>query len=468
MGNDDPSAKIEFHSNGFSIDTITKSGMEAGRVMTSISDSSGNLLFYTNGIWINNAQHQVMQNGDSLNPGQIANDFRIGGYPSSSSMIILPNPVQTNLYYLFHHSITYASDIAGFGEHLYYTLIDMNANNGLGSVIQKNQILLSDSLCKGQVHAVKHANGRDWWLIYSKAQSNGYYTLLVSDSITLAHEQYIGIPQLSGGAEWTGQCVFSPQGDRYVRYDYLNDLDIFDFDRCSGLLSNPIHIPIQDDSNNNRAPGGTAISPSGQYLYLSSWKKLYQFDLSATNIASTMDTIATVDTSYYYLFPANKAHFCYSQLAPDNKIYIVAPNTSSIHIIDDPDRGGTACNVQQNIIDIGYVNGFFTPNHPHYRTPPLAGSPCDTLVMSTAPRVATTSYDITLFPNPTSDLLHLQAKQPIQQLLVYDALGRVILQQDHLQQQELDLDTHTLAVGTYFISIWVEGQLIRESFQIMR
>ena len=34
-----------------------------------ISDSAGNLLFYTNGCWIANATGDTMMNGDSLNPG---------------------------------------------------------------------------------------------------------------------------------------------------------------------------------------------------------------------------------------------------------------------------------------------------------------------------------------------------------------------------------------------------------------
>jgi hypothetical protein len=40
----------------------------------SICDSMGNLLFYTNGISIANAIHEIMENGDGINPGEYADD----------------------------------------------------------------------------------------------------------------------------------------------------------------------------------------------------------------------------------------------------------------------------------------------------------------------------------------------------------------------------------------------------------
>ena len=36
-----------------------------------ISDSSGNLLFYTDGCRVIGADHQLLQNGDGLNPGEV-------------------------------------------------------------------------------------------------------------------------------------------------------------------------------------------------------------------------------------------------------------------------------------------------------------------------------------------------------------------------------------------------------------
>ena len=41
-----------------------------------------------------------------------------------------------------------------------------------------------------------------------------------------------------------GQVCFSPDGHRFAYYwPGPRGLEIFDFDRCTGLFSNPIHIP---------------------------------------------------------------------------------------------------------------------------------------------------------------------------------------------------------------------------------
>ena len=62
------------------------------------------------------------------------------------------------------------------------------------------------------------------------------------------------------------------------------DLDIFDFDRCTGLFSDPVNITI-DDSN---SLGGLAFSPNSRFLYVSSVLDVYQYDTEASDIASSM------------------------------------------------------------------------------------------------------------------------------------------------------------------------------------
>ncbi|BDS10713.1 T9SS type A sorting domain-containing protein [Aureispira anguillae] len=467
VGNSDPSTQIEFNATSFTIDTINKGGMEAFRAMTSICDSLGNLLFYTNGISVHNHQYQLMQNGDTLNPGPISDSWYNTGYPTCNNVIILPHPVQVNKYYIFHQSITYPSQIAGFAEHLYYSLVDMNANNGLGKVEVKNQILVSDSLSMGQVHTVKHANGRDWWLIQGKGKSIGFYTFLIHENqITLEYEQYIGdTSRQGGGAEWTGKAVFSPQGDKYVRCDYLNDLDIYDFDRCTGLLSNNVHIAIQDSADINQSRTAVSISPSGQYLYMASFLNLYQFDLWASNIASSKDTVARVD-NFYQFFPNNRTLFNCLELAPDGKIYGVAPNTTYMHVIEYPDSVGAACSVLQHHINTNFINGFFMPNHPHYKNPALSGSACDTITNTKTVEII--EKEVQIYPNPTSNLVYIEAVQEIEQLSIHDALGREVYWYHQPRQQGITLDTQQWENGIYYLSIWLDGKIIQEKIQVLR
>ncbi len=57
----------------------------------------------------------------------------------------------------------------------------MNLNGGLGGVPlgQKNQIAINDTLMPGMA-ACKHANGRDWWIIAFKDNSDIVYKFLLS------------------------------------------------------------------------------------------------------------------------------------------------------------------------------------------------------------------------------------------------------------------------------------------------
>jgi hypothetical protein len=58
----------------------------------SISDNDGNLLFYTNGCDVKDRQHNIMPNGDGLNPGIIHDDFCPDAGYTSDGIIILPQP----------------------------------------------------------------------------------------------------------------------------------------------------------------------------------------------------------------------------------------------------------------------------------------------------------------------------------------------------------------------------------------
>ena len=41
----------------------------------------------------------------------------------------------------------------------------MDKNGGKGKVIYKNKVVYQDTLMWGYLHAIKHANGKDWWIV---------------------------------------------------------------------------------------------------------------------------------------------------------------------------------------------------------------------------------------------------------------------------------------------------------------
>jgi len=361
--------------------------MNLQRTNASICDTAGNLLFYTNGIFIANAIHEQMENGGGLNPGQFTNEFADNGLPTEQGALFLPYPEADSLYILLHLARDWSGIISPntYVRRFYYSLIDHRLDNSRGGVVDKNHLLIADTLNLGKLCAVKHANGRDWWSIIQERNTNLFYRILINpNGIHFEEPQIIGDSIRSGA----GQVVFSPDGTKFVQFTTVNYtlgqfVYIYDFDRCTGLLENPRYLMYNDSA----VAAGAAISPNSRYLYLSSFRSIYQYDLWADDIAATKDTVAVYDG---FMSPFATA-FYLAQLAPNGKIYINAPNGVDVmHVINNPDLPGDSCDVCQHCVELPTYNAFSMPNFPNYRLGALEGSPCDTLRQ---PPTAAWSYD---------------------------------------------------------------------------
>ncbi|MFT4759456.1 MAG: hypothetical protein ACI9LN_001420 [Saprospiraceae bacterium] len=367
---------IDFNGNTPSIYQEDRE-MNINATFSSFSDSTGNIFAYTDGTYIANAVDELMENGDSINPGPIAYELTGGGYTLPQSAFYLLAPNHPNLVYLFHLKIDYHQTLGLQISTLYYTLIDREANNGLGKVVVKNQELLNDEFL-GTLSAVKHANGRDWWIICSENLKNKYFTLLLTpDDIVPVFNQEM-LPEID---EWTnGTIVISPDGTKLIRYEVplLDRVYIYDFDRCTGELSDNISFSVP----NLTSGSGTSISPNSQYLYITSREHIYQFDLWADDIEASKEVVAIYDG---YQSPIASTFFL-SQLGPDGRIYANCTNGENVlHAIQYPNKAGEACEVRQHSVQLPTYNAFTMPHFPNYRLGALDGSPCDTLGIDNDP-----------------------------------------------------------------------------------
>jgi hypothetical protein len=206
----------------------------------SISNKDGDLLFYSNGCDVKNANHEIMPNGSPLNPGEShENSCPDGGYATVGGIIALPMPNDDNKYYLFHQAFAYYNESPFVRvNRLYYSIVDMALNNGLGDVTIKNQAILSNIQHMG-LQAVRHANNQDWWVFALKRYSNEYYRILLTeDGIAEVDSQAIGeLMGVPGG----GQMAFSPDGTKFANYDFTDQLTLFDL--------NPLKITRQCNQN---------------------------------------------------------------------------------------------------------------------------------------------------------------------------------------------------------------------------
>ncbi|HMX41136.1 MAG TPA: hypothetical protein PKD78_12435, partial [Saprospiraceae bacterium] len=336
------------------------------------SDSSGQLKFYTNGISIRNATHNLMQNGDTINPGFLWELQQNTAYPQGPFAHVLPAPGRKNHYYLFHMASQITTAL--ISSPYYWTLIDMNANNGLGRVVKKNQMLIPDGDLVAPV-AVKHGNGRDWWVITGLLGTPKIFTFLVNPDGVHGPFEY-EMPFDFPGDEYQSVNAMSPDGNTYIRCDGYNGLNIFDFDRCTGQLHNLRWLPFADP---NLFVFATVFAPDSKTLYLSSWKSVMSLDLSAPDVAATLDTLAYFDGQPSPQEPFTTG-FWNPCLAPDGKIYYATTNsTLAMHLIHDPGQPGQAADVQQHGLALTSYNNGTMCLFPNYRLGEWEGSPCDTV-----------------------------------------------------------------------------------------
>ena len=456
MGNYQPNLNSGIDFNSGSPDTFSVlRNLDFYLLNASICDTTGMLLFYTNGQYVANRIHDTLLNSVNFNPGYLTNYYSPYGMGLPQGAFVIPRPDHYGQYYLFHESgelVSVSGRVASQPVKLSCSLIDMSLDGGLGGIdpLFKNKTVIADTLIYGRVSGVKHANGRDWWVVVHRSDSDLYHSLLVTpDSIYGPYSQNIGRPHHF--EQFTQQCTFSPSGEKYVMelsvdtVTLHNVIELLDFDRCTGIFTNPRQIDVPDTSL--LAPG-CSFSPNSRFLYVSNQLNIYQYDTWDSNINSSVITVAQWDS---FMSPL-KTKFYSHQLAPDNKIYIsTSEGTNVLHYINNPDLHGTACDVIQNSFFLPSYNNFCMPNAPNYVLGPVIGSLCDTLYNSIVESLLIDNT-IVAFPNPASDQITFQFTSigVDQELQILDIIGRVLISEsvpNYTLSTKIDLTK--LSPGSY-------------------
>jgi hypothetical protein len=452
--------KLTFPSNFALLDTHSRP-MWFVYTNAAISNDSGSLLFYTNGVYIANALDDTMLNGSGLNPSFYTMQFYNTGLRLPQAALILPFPGSINLHHLFHMT----EDIPApyfKPKYLYNSVVDMNGDNGLGAVLVKNDILITDTLYPSCLTACRHANGRDWWLLVARWGANiGYYTMLITpDTIKQTNYQTFPFDGLQGG-----QACFSPDGSKYI-ISYWWGVAFFDFDRCSGSLSYIASKVFADSA----FCLGASISPNSRYAYITHGGfELLQYDLQAGNIVASEQLVATYDG---FQAPAGwNTNFWMHQIAPDGKIYVNTTSTTmALHTIELPDNPGIACNVQQHSLLLPHFNATL-PNFPNYNLGRLQGSPCDTLQWAGVDEQQH-DFRFRIYPNPlTSNSLHIGYLLPQNKsgvFSIYDVTGKVVFKFNLPQwSNEQQLTLPKLANGVYSATIISNSKRVSKIIALM-
>lgn len=453
---------ISFGEQFLDVSSIQKEMDLEGSVAV-MSNSNGELLFYSNGCYIANRNHELMINGDSIGQGFLESSFcQTGGNPLTQGIIALPAPEDTSKYFLFYTDFSTAYD--NTGEYfplaplkLYYSLIDMNEDNGKGAVISKNQLVIADTLARSMIQAYRHDNGQDWWIVYPKSHSNCYHTILLSaEGIDTTFLQCVGT--YWGDRDAQGQATFSPNGSFYSRANYFYGINLFHFDNSTGLFSEPLNIPFQQDTFYF---SGTVFSPNSRFLYITAYSKILQFDVTADDIAASKLVIAELDTPNNINFPTR---FNQANLGSDGRIYIAGTTTHTyLHIIHSPNCEGIDADIEQYALEMPAYNSYSMPNIPHYDLSPEQDS-CITVSTNSFPKEQNQKL-LTIFPNPTSGSLHIKSEDTFD-INITDLRGKSFFYMKEINQ-ELELDISYLPKGTYLLKIrWTDKVLTEKIIKI--
>ena len=307
-------AGVDFNSG--SPVALLDGAMNTGEGCASISDSSGNLLFYTDGSTIYNRLHAVMPNGTGL----------FGNSSSTQSAIIVQVIGSTTEYYVF------TATHFGGSQGINYSIVDMTLDGGDGDVTTKNQPVIGGVRTE-KIAIAKHANGTDLWLL----------------TTTDTPDQYLAFPITAGGVSTTpvvspialprdprvGYLRVSPDNSKVAATLFFASLvELLDFDDATGTLT----LVEQWALPNN--PYGLEFSPSSALLYVGTQgvSGLVQYDLSASSVSSSSTQLAP-------------GAFQALALGPDGKIYI-SVISSSLHVIDQPNVLGTGANYIPNAVSL--------------------------------------------------------------------------------------------------------------------
>ncbi len=426
---------------------------------SSICDSTGKLLFYTNGCVIAGSNDEILENGENINPGNAhtlwCETYEDGYSGGPANSIILPVPDSSELYYLFHKRfVLYSNPTDAIFDKLYYTIVDVGNKQNLepSRVIEKNTVLMSDTLARAEIAAVKHANGKDWWVVTPRRNSNQFYIFkFTSQGVVDTFQQTIGIlPDPQG--EGFGQMVFSPDGSKLYRTYRYSPVMVYSFDREAGVFTQFDTIGY-DYGDQLVGEIMCAVSPNNQYLYLSCRKLLFQFDLLAQDISASQTTVAEWD-GFANPFPTM---FWQCQLGPDCKIYICAGgDTRYYHVIHNPDEPGLACNVEQRGVKFQTPTGASMPSFPNYRLGPIdnPGVPCTATVSVSQPVLPMEGRLVWVYPNPAHDVLSIDYQgvgEQGSQFLIFNAQGQIVREISLSPNQgNVKLTLHGLPGGVYW------------------
>ena len=312
----------------------------------SMSDSLGNLLFYSDGFRVYNRNHSIMPNGHFIN-GQ---DFS-----QHQAVFCVPSLQDTNLFFLFTID-WYFTNLYPNPLGLRYSIIDMQLDGGLGDIQagQKKIPIPSAWDACYNVTGTRHQNNKFAWVIARKYYNSSFYiSYLISnsglDTIPVLSPSLIPLsinPSDTTLSDYNDIIKISPDGKKLIAtYMLAHKLEVCNFNSQTGQVT-PLFLTT-NYMNTHR--GLLEFSLDSKYVYVNendpfntSLVYCLQFDVTKTDSLSFIQSKVIIDSAYLDIG---------YQLGPDGKIYC-AHNSTFLDVINNPSVHGLGCDYQHDAVNL--------------------------------------------------------------------------------------------------------------------
>lgn len=319
--------------------------INTGEGCAAVSDSSGNLVFYTDG-------SKIWDGADNQQYGAL-----LGNTSSTQSAIIVPDPFGAQLYYVFTADGASGNSNPFNGAHVDVTtwtvtplgnLMTLPPNVGLSPTERVTAV--QDADCQGFWVITVVQEGGDPLGGKPANQGTGRFRVF---RVTATGVQWVGDSPVGAQVSDLGYLKPSPNGKRLALANWqLQNVLLFDFDNATGSITNLTTIPAPSGSpipnGHPRSAYGLEFSPNSDVLY---------FTLLGGNQQGPGDHGYVVQVNLNPLstptviidHPNNTANTAgYSlgalQMGIDGRIYLAKDRETDLGAILDPNIVGMGCN----------------------------------------------------------------------------------------------------------------------------
>ena len=333
--------------------------MYAVNANISVSDSLGNLLFYSDQSIVYNKNMSIMPNGANIK-GE--------GTFYNQPILAVQKLDDDSSYFIFTVGMYYPPGSGGGSTRgLEYSIVNMRLDGGLGDIEPgiKNIPVTEDTTSWIAVTGARHADNKDIWVVttLTSLDSLFYTAYLITrnglDAVPVKSQSFGNgkfLPPNLAYMSPPSSIIISPNGTKLVALFAKPEYCVFN--SSTGKVTRLFSIPTGlQESNSGLGQVCAEFSIDSKLLYLSLHYSgtpgtILQFDATKTDSVQFMQSRILIDSGNDQT---------YLQMGPDWKIYGSEKYADSLCIIQNPSSEGSGCNYLRNAVGLNGPSGVGLP-----------------------------------------------------------------------------------------------------------